>query len=135
MGCGKRNKVQRLAAGMKIQNKVSQRNQLGENIIRNPNRNFFSRAIRLPTGGRNRINTAGIRRSTSTVAKSVMLMLRPDLFDSVGVLKSLWLHRMQIATDRTDRVLDELGAANIDNAETAAGIDETNDSYFERWYL
>ncbi len=69
------------------------------------------------------------------VAQSVLLMLRPDLFDSVGTLKSLWLHRLQIGTDRTDRVLGELNAANLDNAATASGVEMTHDSYFERWYM
>ena len=78
---------------------------------------------------------AALPEANRAVAKSVMLMLRPDLFDSVGVLKSLWLHRLQIGSERTDRVLDELSAADIDNAETADGLDEANDSYFERWYM
>jgi hypothetical protein len=69
------------------------------------------------------------------VTRSVMMMLRPDLFDSIGKLKSLWLHRLQIDTDRTDRVLDELGGINIDHAETATGIEMTHEKYFERWYM
>ena len=59
----------------------------------------------------------------------------PDLFDSVGKLKSLWLHRLQIDTDRTDRVLDELSATNIDHAATSTGIEMTHEKYFERWYM
>ncbi|MCG8648511.1 MAG: hypothetical protein MI861_01685 [Pirellulales bacterium] len=69
------------------------------------------------------------------VAQSVMLMLRPDLFDSVGNLKSLWLHRLQIDSERTDRVLDELTQANLDQAATATGLEMTHDSHFERWYM
>ncbi len=80
-------------------------------------------------------NEAALPEANRAVAKSVMLMLRPDLFDSVGVLKSLWLHRLQIGTERTDRVLDELGAVDIDKATTAEGLEMTNDSYFERWYM
>ncbi len=78
---------------------------------------------------------AALPEANRAVAKSVMLMLRPDLFDSVGILKSLWVHRLQIGTERTDRVLDELGAADINKAATADGMDMTHDSYFERWYL
>jgi hypothetical protein len=78
---------------------------------------------------------AALPEANRAVARSVMLMLRPDLFDSVGVLKSLWLHRLQIGADRTDRVLDELNAADIDNAKTAEGLEMTGESYFERWYL
>lgn len=78
---------------------------------------------------------AALPEANRSVARSVMLMLRPDRFDSVGVLKSLWLHRLEIGALRTDRVLDELGAADIDHAETAEGLEMTNESYFERWYL
>lgn len=78
---------------------------------------------------------AALPEANRAVAKSVMLMLRPDLFDSVGTLKSLWLHRLEIDSDRTDRVLDELGSANIDDADTANGIDILHEPYFERWYL
>jgi hypothetical protein len=78
---------------------------------------------------------AALPEANRAVARSVMLMLRPDLFDSVGVLKSLWLHRLQVGTERTDRVLKELGASDINHAATADGLEETNDSYFERWYM
>lgn len=79
--------------------------------------------------------TAALPEANRNVAQSILLMLRPDLFDSVGTLKSLWLHRLQIDTDRTDRVIDELNACNIDHATTAKGIEMTHESYFERWYM
>ena len=78
---------------------------------------------------------AALPEANRAVAKSVMLMLRPDLFDSVGTLKSLWLHRLEIDSERTDRVLGELGGNNIDDAATANGIDMLHEPYFERWYL
>ena len=78
---------------------------------------------------------AALPEANRAVAKSVMLMLRPDLFDSVGALKSLWLHRLEIDSDRTDRVLDELGGPNIDEAATANGIEVLHEPYFQRWYL
>jgi hypothetical protein len=73
--------------------------------------------------------------SNRAVARSVMLMLRPDLFDSVGVLKSLWLHRLQSNTERTDRVLDELISPDLDEATTAEGMETTHGPPFHRWYL
>ncbi len=78
---------------------------------------------------------AALPEANRNVVQSVLLMLRPDLFDSVGTLKSLWLHRLQIDTDRTDRVLDELSGIDLDKAATATGIEMTHDSYFERWYM
>ena len=62
-------------------------------------------------------------------------MLRPDLFDSVGVLKSLWIHRLQNGTDQADRVLDEVTTGDINHAATADGLGETQDGYFARWYM
>lgn len=79
--------------------------------------------------------TPALPEANRGVTQSVLLMLRPDLFDCVGKLKSLWLHRLQIDTDRTDRVLDELSASNLDHAATASGIEMTHEKFFERWYL
>lgn len=78
---------------------------------------------------------AALPEANRAVVKSVMLMLRPDLFDSVGTLKSLWMHRLQAGGDRTDRVLQELNANDIDNAATADAMDMTHEAYFERWYM
>ena len=78
--------------------------------------------------------TTALPHANRTVADSVMLMLRPDLFDSVGSLKSLWLHRMQIDSARTDRVLDELLAPDLSDATTATGVEVTHNNTFARWY-
>ncbi|MAI72373.1 MAG: hypothetical protein CMM01_15880 [Rhodopirellula sp.] len=67
------------------------------------------------------------------VSRSVMLMLRPELFDSVGVLKSLWMHRLENSVAQTDRMLDELTSADIHEAETSDSLELTGGSYFERW--
>ena len=67
------------------------------------------------------------------VSRSVMLMLRPELFDSVGSLKSLWMYRIENSADQTDRMLDELTSADIDEAETSDSLELTGGSYFERW--
>ena len=68
------------------------------------------------------------------VAESVVMMLRPDLFDSVGVLKSLWLHRLQAGTQQANRVLDELKHSDIDQAVTADSLDKTRGNFMDRWY-
>ncbi len=52
-------------------------------------------------------STASLPQANRSVGDSVMLMLRPDLFDSVGTLKSLWLHRLRFDADRTSTVLHE----------------------------
>ncbi len=86
-----------------------------------------------------------IRRQTDTqvalpqanqlVASSVLMMLRPDLFDSVGILKSLWLHRLQSGTDHADRVIDELQFPNISHAPTACAMEMLSDDHLGRWYV
>jgi hypothetical protein len=78
---------------------------------------------------------AALPESNCAVGRSVMLMLRPDLFDSVGVLKSLWIHRLQTHSERTDRVLDELIDTDIDLATTADGLETTHAPYFQRWFM
>lgn len=78
---------------------------------------------------------AALPQANRAVASSVIMMLRPDLFDSVGTLKSLWLHRIQHGAERTDRVLDELIAPDIDEASTANAIELVNEPYFQRWYM
>ncbi|WP_149752681.1 hypothetical protein [Rubripirellula obstinata] len=69
------------------------------------------------------------------VASSVAMMLRPDLFDSVGTLKSLWMHRLSSTTGQADRVLKELQHKDIDQAVTADGLEMTSGDFFSRWYF
>lgn len=69
------------------------------------------------------------------VADAVLTCLRPDMFDSVGTLKSLWLHRLQAGAEQADRVLDELAAADITAAPTLGGYEAIHDGAFGRWGL
>lgn len=64
--------------------------------------------------------------ANQAVASSVIMMLRPDLFDSVGTLKSLWMHRLNSMTGQADRVLQELQYQDIDQAVTADGLEMTS---------
>ena len=68
------------------------------------------------------------------VAKSVMLMLRPELFDSIGTLKSLWLHRLEHSIDGTDRVCDNEMATDS-SVEDAIGYQTSGNACMERWYM
>ena len=67
------------------------------------------------------------------VADAVLTVLRPDMFDSVGTLKSLWLHRLQWGAEQADRVLDELAAADITTGPTLGGYEAIRDVTFGRW--
>lgn len=68
------------------------------------------------------------------IASSVASMLRPDLFDSVGVLRSLWLNRLQIDHEITDRSEEEFLTAGSEQEEIAKGLESSKDSVFQRWY-
>lgn len=65
------------------------------------------------------------------VVKSVMHLLRPELFDQTGVLKSLWLHRMEMGSELSDQFMQP---AEPSEPETAPAVDE-NASQYERWYM
>ncbi len=78
---------------------------------------------------------AALPEANRAVATSVLMMMRPEHFDSVGVLKSLWMNRLTAGSARADRIIDELMAADIDKAETANGLEMVNEPYFARWYL
>ena len=66
------------------------------------------------------------------VASSVALMLRPDLFDSVGVLRSLWLNRLQMDHELTDCTahVSSPKRNSLENTDNAS----SKDSVFQRWY-
>jgi hypothetical protein len=85
--------------------------------------------LRLRTG-----DTAALPSANAAVGRSVMLMLRPDLFDSVGVLKSLWLHRLQSGADRADRVVEELSCGDLDGRSGDA-METMHHACFQRWYM
>lgn len=67
------------------------------------------------------------------VADAVLLCLRPDLFDSVGMMKSLWLHRLERGAEQTDRVLNQLALADITEGDILGGYETIRESSFGRW--
>ncbi len=76
---------------------------------------------------------AALPEANRRVAESVLLMLRPSLFDSLGTLKSIWLHQLESSAERGDQ------AVTVASAVTAPQIDEdpiadSNQPHFERWY-
>ena len=68
------------------------------------------------------------------VADSAMMILRPDLFDSVGVLKSLWVHRIQNDSDRTDQMIQDYLRPNVDDSETVSAFDAIHASALAQWF-
>jgi hypothetical protein len=47
-------------------------------------------------------------RLNELIGQAILACLRPELFDSLGVLQSLWLHRLNSLSDQTERVVDQL---------------------------
>ena len=68
------------------------------------------------------------------VAGSVVLLLRPDLFDSVGVLRSLYVNRIELDRERADCTDATLESAGVARSEISNDVDITNDCIFQRWY-
>lgn len=95
---------------------------------------FLSNASMSEMLRRRTSDAAALPAANAAVGRSVMLMLRPDMFDSVGVLKSLWLHRLQHSSDQTDRVVEELVDGNHDGEATDA-METMHHKGFGRWYM
>ncbi|HEY2840750.1 MAG TPA: hypothetical protein VGJ26_16455 [Pirellulales bacterium] len=54
----------------------------------------------------------------SEIGASVLSFFQPELFDSTGLLRSLWMARLQQTTDETQGLLDELFAVDDEPGPT-----------------
>lgn len=68
------------------------------------------------------------------VGNSAMMLLRPDLFDSVGTLKSLWLHRIERDSDRTDQMIEDYLRIDVDESPTEAAYDVIHAAALAQWF-
>lgn len=68
------------------------------------------------------------------VADSALLILRPDLFDSVGNLKSLWMHRIENDSDRTDHMIGEYLRPDVEESPTASAFDMIHAAALSQWF-
>lgn len=69
-----------------------------------------------------------------SVADSVLLILRPDLFDSVGTLKSLCLHRIENQAQLTDQMIDDYLRSDVDASPTVSAVDVVHDQTLTQWF-
>ncbi|SMP63553.1 hypothetical protein SAMN06265222_108103 [Neorhodopirellula lusitana] len=67
------------------------------------------------------------------VAESVMMMLQPELFDSVGVLKSLWMHRIEDTSNRTDKMINDYLRIDVDESPAPMAYD-THAKAIAQWF-
>lgn len=78
---------------------------------------------------------AALPEANHAVARSVMSMLRPELFDSFGVMKSLWLHRLQRGSDHSDLAVDQVIAPQPQESSSAEAEEQAEGPQFHRWYI
>jgi hypothetical protein len=71
--------------------------------------------------------------SNRAIGDSILMTLRPDLFDSVGLLKSLWLHRLENGAEQTDRVLKQLSQSDLSGCDILTGFEVVRQGDFGRW--
>ncbi|MEL7265292.1 MAG: hypothetical protein AAFN70_01245 [Planctomycetota bacterium] len=67
------------------------------------------------------------------IAKSVLKVLRPDLFDALGEDRDLWLHRLKKQSRMLDRVLCDIVSADLDAGDTWAGFQEMRHGRYSSW--
>ncbi len=76
---------------------------------------------------------AALPEANRAVCQSVLLMFRPNLFDSFGTLKSIWLHQLESGGKHGDQalVLHDPGSPHEDDEPSSWEADQP---HFERWY-
>ncbi|MEE2936815.1 MAG: hypothetical protein VYA84_12575 [Planctomycetota bacterium] len=74
---------------------------------------------------------AAFPRANRMIAKSVMQMFRPELFDGAGTMKSVWLHRYENGGEQKDQFLKPAKPQPVQEVNQS----EADDAQFERWYI
>lgn len=80
------------------------------------------------------LKQASLPQANRFIADSVLLILRPELFDSVGTLKSLCLHRIENQAHRTDQLIGDYLRTDIDSSQTASALEAIYDTALPQWY-
>lgn len=83
---------------------------------------------------RNMAKSPSLPQANREVGDSTILMLRPDLFDSVGVLKSLWVHRIENDSNRTDQMIQDYLRPNVDDSPTSTAFDSIHATALAHWF-
>ncbi|WP_417736729.1 hypothetical protein [Rosistilla oblonga] len=66
------------------------------------------------------------------ISDAVLVCIRPDMFDSLGTLQSLWLHRLKHSAEQTDSVLTQLLAPNLATADLLPDFEAVRAPEFAR---
>lgn len=76
---------------------------------------------------------AALPEANRAVSQNVLLMLRPNLFDSLGTLKSIWLHQLESGGVLGDQALGP-GHTKSEQPDEVTSDWDTEQPHFERWY-
>ncbi|MCC9656405.1 hypothetical protein [Rhodopirellula halodulae] len=77
---------------------------------------------------------ASLPAANQGVSDSVILMMRADLFDSVGVLKSLWMHRIENKVEQTDQMIEEFLRPDIEAASSVNVYEQVHATALAQWF-
>lgn len=75
----------------------------------------------------------GLPEANRAVTQTVLSMLRSELFDSLGTLKSSWLHQLERDHEACDRAPTWHHGFELDEPD-AEPLPESDPTYTERWY-
>ena len=76
---------------------------------------------------------AALSEANRAISQNALLMLRPNLFDSLGTLKSIWLHQLESDGMIGDQALSPGDADSVQPDEEPVDWD-ADQAHFERWY-
>ncbi|GAB5517456.1 hypothetical protein [Rhodopirellula baltica] len=77
---------------------------------------------------------ASLPAANQGVADSVMMMMRADLFDSIGTLKSLWMHRIESKVDQTDQMISEFLRPDVNESTTVNAYEQLHATALAQWF-
>lgn len=95
---------------------------------------WLTRASLTDAIGQKVAKTPSLPQANRDVADSVLLILRPDLFDSIGSLKSLWMHRIENDTARGDQMIEDYLRPEVENSPTATAFDMVQATALSQWF-
>ncbi len=72
---------------------------------------------------------AALPTANRMVVQSALRMLRPELFDDLGTMKSLWLNRFEMGSEMTDQFM------KLKTKIKPTDATSENAAQFERWYI
>gem|GEM_PF-4215882 len=62
------------------------------------------------------------------------MMMRADLFDSIGTLKSLWMHRIESKVDQTDQMISEFLRPDVNESTTVNAYEQLHATALAQWF-